>query len=330
MLLVADLSLRGKSVVVTGGAGFIGSHVVDRILEEGPRRLEVIDNLWLGKRANLAGPLRAGVRLHVADAGKTHVVRDIVRRAKADVVFALATIPLPASLVRPKWSYEQIVDLALVVAELARLGEYGTLIYCSSSEVYGSAVSIPMRETHPLNAETPYAAAKASGDLIVRSYWRTFGIDAAIVRPFNTYGPRQNAGDYAGIIPLTLRRIRDDAAPVIQGDGRQTRDFLFVTDTADAIVRAYAASGSRGQVVNVASGIEVSIKDVVSEIARLTRYRGPVEWLPARAGDVRRHRGDAGLAKELLGFRPRVGIRAGLRRTVAWYSGVAPGRDRAS
>lgn len=305
---------------MTGGAGFIGSHLVDRLLREDPAQICVVDDLWLGKRSNLRDALRdKRVELRVMDATRPRAMRSVLRAVGADVVFGLATIPLPASLVRPRWSTERIIRLATVLAELLRLGSYSTLIYCSSSEVYGTAVKTPMSETHPYNAETPYAAAKAAGDLIVRSYWRTFGVDAAIVRPFNTYGPRQNEGAYAGIVPLTLRRLREGSPPVIQGDGRQTRDLLYVTDTAEAIVRAYGCAATRGRAVNIASGVEVSVIETVRRLCRLMGYRGEIQRAPARPGDVRRHQGDASAARSLLGFRPKVGLAEGLRRTVAWY-----------
>ncbi len=320
---MAEPTLRGRSVIVTGGAGFIGSHLVDRLIGEDPAKITVVDNLWLGKRANLADARRrSGVDLRVVDAASWTAMRKVLRRTQADVVFGLATIPLPASLARPRWATDRIVRMATVLAELVRLGEYGTLVYCSSSEAYGTAARVPMTEEHPYDVETPYAAAKAAGDLIVRSYWRTFGIDAVIVRPFNTYGPRQNDGDWAGIVPLTLRRLRDGVPPVIEGDGKQTRDLLYVSDTVEALVRAYRVTASRQRVVNVASGVEVSVLDIVRRLCRIAGYRGEIVHAPPRPADVRRHRGDATLARELLGFRPRVRLAEGLRRTVAWYLGA--------
>ncbi len=212
-------TVAGKSVLVTGGAGFIGSHVVDRLVDRGARRIVVVDNLWLGTRENLrtARSRHRRIRLYVADATRLRTLREIVRREEVEVVFSLATIPLPASHERPRWAAETITRMALVVAELARLGEFQTLVQCSSSEVYGSAVRVPMTEDHTLNPLTPYAAAKAAADLVVRSYWETFDIDATIIRPFNTYGPRQNARGYAGVVPITLRRIRSGLPPVVFG-----------------------------------------------------------------------------------------------------------------
>lgn len=307
-------------MAVTGGAGFIGSHVVERILRERPRRVDVIDNLWLGRRENLAEARdRGDVRLHVIDATNATAVRGVIRAARTDVVFALATIPLPASLTRPRWSMDRIVRLTQVCVELARAGEYGALVHCSSSEVYGSAVRVPMDERHPLDPTTPYAAAKAACDLIVAAYQRTYDIDATIVRPFNTYGPRQNRADWAGIIPLTLERIARGEAPIIHGDGKQTRDLTYVTDVAEAIVRAFLAPEARGMVLNIASGREVRIEDLTRRLLRLTGSDLRPVRAEARPGDVRRHRGDASLARRVLGAGPRIGLDEGLRRTVAWY-----------
>lgn len=317
----ASCTLRGRSVLVTGGAGFIGSHLVDRLVNESPRRICVIDNLWLGRPENLseARRRRPDIELLIVDATRPRAVRDALAKAQADVVFNLATIPLPASHQRPRWSVENILKMTTVLVDLARLGEFGTLVHCSSSEVYGSAVTIPMAEDHPLNPETPYAAAKAGADLIVQSYWETFGIDATIIRPFNTYGPRQNDRDYAGIVPITLRRIQRGEPPVIFGDGEQTRDYIYVSDTVDALVRAYVVPASRRRVINVASGVEVSINALVASLCRLSGALHPPLRLPARVADVRRHHADISAAREILSFHPRVGLEEGLQLTVDWY-----------
>jgi UDP-glucose 4-epimerase len=306
---------------VTGGAGFIGSHLVDRILEEGPRKLTVIDNLWLGRRENLRDAKRAfpALKLQVIDATSFPAMKAAMKTAAADVVFDLATIPLPASLSRPRWAAERIYRMATVISELARLEAFTTLIHCSSSEAYGTAIEAPMSEEHPLNVETPYAAAKAAGDLVVRSYWQTFGIDACTVRPFNNYGPRQNDRAHAAIIPKVLRGIQQGVVPTIAGDGEQTRDFMYVTDTAEALLRAFEVNDARHRVMNVGSGRETSVNDLIRRLCALTGFKEAPRYQPARIGDVRRHLADVALARKVLGFDPKVDLDEGLKRTVEWY-----------
>jgi UDP-glucose 4-epimerase len=178
-----------------------------------------------------------------------------------------------------------------------------------------------MSEEHPYVPATPYAAGKAAADLMALSYVETFGADIAILRPFNNYGPRQNMNrGLEGVIPLTAARILRGQPPVIHGDGRQTRDFLFVEDTVDAIAAAYEQPATRGQVINLASGQETAIGDLIGAICRYFGYTGPIDHQPARPADVRRHRGDVTRAQDILGFSPKVSLDAGIRRTLDWYT----------
>ncbi len=315
------MNLQGKSILVTGGAGFIGSHLVDRLIREQPARLTVVDNLWLGKLANLQDAFQAfpGLQFYQEDSASPRAMTRILKQEAVDVVFDLATIPLPASLVRPKWSARQIYDMALNICELGRKGLYETLIHCSSSEAYGSAAYTPMDEAHPLLVRTPYAAAKAAADLLVQSYQHTFGLDATIVRPFNNYGPRQNDKNYAGIIPIVIKRIREGKPPVIYGDGEQTRDYSFVKDVVDGMVRLVQNDAARGGVINIASGEEVTVNRLVRGIAAAMGYEGPIEYADERPGDVRRHLADVSRARQLIGYQPQTVLEDGLQQTVAWY-----------
>jgi UDP-glucose 4-epimerase len=315
--------LAGTSVVVIGGAGFIGSHLVDRIVDEGPARLTVVDNLFLGREEYLSAARRrfADLRFVHHDATDLEAMDAILRDAAADVVFNLAVVPLPASLERPRWSVEQNLRLALVPCELQRLGRFRTLIHFSSSEAYGSAAYVPMDEAHPAVPSTPYAASKLAGDQVVLSYWHTFGTDAAIIRPFNNFGPRQNAGSYAGIIPIVVDRATRGEPIEIFGDGEQTRDFVFVRDTADAAIGVHASPATRGRVVNVASGREVSVNELVALMLDLLGSDARVEHVAPRPGDVRRHLASIDLARELIGYEPRTSLRDGMAETIAWYLG---------
>ncbi len=307
--------------MVTGGAGFIGSHLVDRLVEEGANRIVVVDNLFLGDPGNVEDAMQKspGVIFHNVDATDEDRLGEIIRKERVTVLFALATIPLPASLERPKWSSDVIWQLGMAAAELARKGQVEKLVHCSSSEAYGSAQYTPMDEEHPLAVETPYAAAKASADLLVRSYVQTFDLDAVIVRPFNTYGPRQNDKSFAGLIPIIVRRIQQGQPPVLFGDGLQTRDYQYVTDTADAIVRLSMRDDIKGQQVNIASGQEVTIKELVERVCAAMGYEGSVKRAPERIADVRRHLADVARLDSLLGPRQVIGLEEGIARTVAWY-----------
>ena len=322
---MARKPLNECSVLVTGGAGFIGSHLVDRLAEESPRALIVVDDLFLGREENLAEARRRypALKFHKADASKYDVVRAIMTDEAVDVVFNLAVIPLPTSLVRPRFTVDVNVGIATVACELLREGLYRTLIHFSSSEAYGSAQYVPMDENHPLLPETPYAASKLAGDHIAHSYVATFGLDITIVRPFNNFGPRQNDAAYAGVIPIVVNQALRSEPVTVFGDGLQTRDFVFVRDTAAAAVRAYEVEATRGRVLNLSSGRETSVNDLVRVILEAMGSSVPVRHGPPRPGDVRRHCGDSQLARAMLGVEPRTVSDETMRETIAWYQGSA-------
>ncbi|MCA1587781.1 MAG: GDP-mannose 4,6-dehydratase [Chloroflexi bacterium] len=315
------LSLAGKGVLVTGGAGFIGSHLVERLAREAPARLSVVDNMFLGREENLADArsLFPELKVHVQDAADYDAMAAIVNSDGIDVVFNLAIVPLPASLVNPRWTVDHNVALTSVPCELQRQGAFETLIHFSSSEAYGSASYLPMDEDHPSMPSTPYAASKLASDLVALSYRKTYGSDVAILRPFNNYGPRQNAGSYAGVLPIVVSRAMRGEPIVIYGDGEQTRDFVFVRDTAEAAIRIYEEPRTRGRIINIASGEEVTVNRLVGELLELLGVQPPIVHEEARPGDVRRHCGATVRARELLGFTPATDLRTGLAETVEWY-----------
>jgi UDP-glucose 4-epimerase len=315
------MSLVNKSVLVTGGAGFIGSHLIDRLVKEKPANLVAVDNFYLGKEANLRDAKRNFPALKVinADASNQIGMEHLVKKEGVDVIFNLAVIPLPMSLIDPCWVYRHNVDITLCVCELARKGYYKTLIHCSSSEVYGDCEYAPMDERHPLNPTTAYSASKAATDHLVLSYCKSLGIDAAIIRPFNNYGSRQNKENYAGVIPLTIKRILNGEVPIVYGDGEQTRDYIHVADTAEAAIKVYDCPDTRGKVINIASGQEIKIKELIGLVAEYMGYDKPLSYEQARAGDLRRLVGGVALAKKILQFAPTIGFDSGLKTTVEWY-----------
>jgi UDP-glucose 4-epimerase len=176
-----------------------------------------------------------------------------------------------------------------------------------------------MDEKHPTFPLTPYAASKIACDHIAMSYYKTFNLDIAIARPFNCYGPRQNEHSYAAVIPITIRRILSGQPPIIHGDGLQTRDYTYVEDTAEGIAKIYEVPSTRGRTINIASGKEIRIRDIINLIVKITGYEGEIIHEEQRPGDVRRHRGDISLANKLIGYSPKTDFETGLQKTVDWY-----------
>lgn len=314
---------KGKRAVVTGGAGFIGSHLVDALLAAGCARVAVVDNFFLGKMENIAEAQASGDRfvLYREDAGERTAMEAVIDAEKPDFVFNLATKALLYSFFNPAGACAVNLDIALVLADLLRRGAYGRLVHVSTSEVYGTAVHVPMNEDHPMLAETTYAAGKAAADLAIAAYVNQYDIDVTTIRPFNNYGPRQNDGALAAIIPITIKRILGGEKPVIQGDGLQTRDFVYISDTVDGLLRFATCKAARGQVFNLASGRETTMKSIVEGICDGLGYTGDIDWQPQRTADVRRHMAGVDKAKAMIGEVAPTRLEDGLLKTVEWYRG---------
>ncbi len=314
-------SLKNKNVLVCGGAGFIGSHLVDRLILEKPSKLVVIDNLFLGNISNLNEAKKnfPQLKFFKQDASSYTNLEKIADTEKIDIVFNPAVVPLPTSLVKPKWTIEKNIDIVVNFCELLRLNKIKTLIHFSSSEVYGSAKYVPIDENHPIAPFNPYGASKAACDQIIFSYQKTFGIDAAIIRPFNNFGPRQNKGNYAGIIPIVINNILKGETIKIYGDGKQTRDFIFVKDTAEGAVQIYKSKKTRGTVLNITRGKEISMNSLVRKIRTIMHSKTPIIYEKPRPGNVRRHLASGKSAEKVLGFKPKTTLEEGLKQTIKWY-----------
>ncbi len=323
------MEITGQRIAVTGAAGFIGSHLADRLA--GANELVLIDDFSVGRRENLSG-LAADprVRIVAADVAERGRMQELF--AGADLVFHLAISCLRTSLGNPELSHAVNAGGSLAVCLAARSAGVRRLVYVSSSEVYGTAESVPMSEEHPLRPTTVYGASKLAGELYALAQWRSFGMPVCVVRPFNTYGPREPySGSRAEVIPRFALRLLAGLPPVVYGDGAQTRDFTFVEDTVDGIVRAAACDALVGEVVNVARGSEVSIARIAERLAGLVGRPdlAPVR-APGRPGDVKRHFADVAKARRLLGYEPRTELEAGLTRTLAWLRAEGDaGRDEA-
>lgn len=250
-------------------------------------------------------------------------MQDIVSELKVEIVFDLATVPLPTSLRYPNWTVATIVGVASTVCEPVRRGMIESLIHFSTSEIYGSASYVPMDENHPYNSITPYAGSKAAADLIIQSYVQTFNIDATIVRPFNNFGPRQNAGSYAGIIPLIINNVKNGIPISVFGNGEQTRDFTFVTQTADIAVQLYGKKECHKGVWNVASGVETSINSLVKTILRIMEKEDHlIIFVPERPGDVRRHCADVDKTESTLGVKIGKINDQQILETINWFKNI--------
>lgn len=311
--------MEDKSVLVTGGAGFIGSHLVDRLVSENPKRIVVVDNFFCGRSSNLddAKTNFENLKIYNSDATDEKAMEKIIKENDIDIVFNSAVVPILESFEKPKWTYEQNVSMVMVACELLRRGAYKTLIHISSSEAYGTAKYVPMDEDHPLHPTTPYAASKVAGDMLTMSYYKLFRLDISIVRPFNTFGPRQ---EKRGVIPTTIERVLNNEAPIVKGDGKQTRDYTYVTDVADAILKTYKSEKTRSKIINVGSGREIQIGSLVKMIAEIMKCSKEIKYEKSRPSDVKRHLADITLAKKLIDFRPKVTFKDGLKKTVEWYS----------
>ena len=313
--------IKGKNILVTGGAGFIGSHLCDGLLRKEVAKVVCLDNFFLGKMENIeeASQDKRFV-LYRDDARNFGVVQAILEKEEIDVVFNMATIALNYSFFNPFDAYMVNVEIADTLLKLLKIGAYKTLIHTSSSEAYGTAQYSPMDENHPTDPTTPYAAGKAAADLMVHSFYKVLGLDISIVRPFNNYGPRQNAvGSLAAIIPATARRIKTGGKPIVEGDGEQTRDFIYVQDTVRGLILAYEKEESRGKIINLGSGKDISINRLLKGICDYYGYTGDWEHKPARTSDVRNLCADSKRAREILGFVPSVNFEEGIKLTLDWY-----------
>ncbi len=312
---------RDKNILVTGGAGFIGSHLSDSIYQHNPKTLVILDDLSLGKMSNLERISSSDkVTIIEGNAADYQVLKDVITTHQIDVVFNLAVIPLPASLQRPLENIKVNVDIVSYLCEMQRQGLYQTLVHFSSSEAYGSAQYVPMDESHPYTISTPYAASKAAGDLIALSYKKTFGSDTLVLRPFNNYGPRQNSKEFAGVIPLSIGKMIKGEIIQIHGKGDQTRDYIYVEDTVKCVLELYKKREEISSVVNISTGVQTSTVEILNHLQTAMPWDHYItENIADRASNVVRHCGDNSLLKALYADVVFTPLSDGIKKTVEWY-----------
>lgn len=311
-------SLVSKKILVTGGAGFIGSHLVDRLITDGAEEVVIVDNLFLGSENNIREAVEKGAFFYNEDIEFHQGLEYIFDKHNIDVVFNCATKALNYSFINPSNAFSTNVNGVLNLLELLRKGKFSTLCHFSTSEVYGTAIYEPMDEAHPKSPTTTYAAGKAAADLAVESYVNMFNIDAFIVRPFNNYGPRQNhKGLLAGIIPLTAWRIMNNITPELHGDGMQRRDFIYVMDTVDAVIKLFPVLKS-GESVNISTDNTYTIKELLTKIIDYYEYQGEILRKPGRSADVLAHNACNKKIKKLINYH-LTPFEHGLQDTLDWY-----------
>ncbi len=315
------MRFEGKTVVVTGAGGFIGSHLVERLVADGAHVRAMLRYTSRGQRGcldSVAEPVLEHVTVTLGDVRDFDAVREVVRGA--DAVFHLAAlIGIPYSYEHPQEVIDtNIIGTSNVLLAAKELGKLERVVLTSTSEVYGTALRVPMDEEHPLQAQSPYSATKIAGDALGLSFHRSFGLPVTIVRPFNAYGPRQSA---RAVIPAIISQAIA-GGPLRLGTLDTTRDFTFVEDTAAAFAAIGSADAAVGKVVNAGSGREVSIRDVVAKVGELVGRELEVEgdeqrMRPAKS-EVSRLLSDSSKAERLAGWRAETTLDEGLRRTAAW------------
>ena len=319
--------------LVTGGAGFIGSHLVRALVERG-ERVCVVDDLSSGRMENLAR-LRVGepgsdapVELHRGDVQDASLVRSAARGARG-IFHEAAQVSVPASIRDPVASYRINVMGTLNVLEAARAEGVRKLVFAASSAAYGDDPTLPKVESMSPRPLSPYASGKLAGEALLAVWGRSYGLETVALRYFNVYGPGQaDDSPYSGVIALFAHAVLARRAPTIFGDGAQSRDFVFVGDVVRANLLAMERSLEMGTVVNVGTGRSVTINELYTRLARLAGFAEDARRAPARAGDVPHSLASIERARELLGFEPRIELDEGLEQTLAWYRAREATRSR--
>ena len=302
--------------LVTGGAGFIGSHLTEELVRRG-HTVRVADSLITGKRSNLDHI--PGVDFREGDLADGGFAADVVQGC--DYVLHQAAIPsVPRSVKDPITSNRANVDATLNVLVAARDAGVKRLVFAGSSSAYGNTPTLPKHEEMPANPLSPYALQKVVGEQYLQMFTRLYGLETVSIRYFNVFGPRQDpTSPYSGVISVFATALLENRSPTIYGDGGQTRDFTYVANVVDGVLRACEAPGASGEVINVATAGRISLNDLFREMRKIVGASVEPTYAEPRQGDVRDSQADITKAERILGYRPIVSFEEGLKRTIEWY-----------
>ena len=323
---------KNSRVLVTGGAGFIGSHIVDRLLNEG-YRVSVVDNFSTGSLENLVGNRSGNLTLIKGDIRDSRKVRLAVKGA--NVLFHEAALVSPVlSTKDPRMTEDINVKGTLNLLEASMHFGVDRFILASSAAVYGNTPLIKMKESALPRPTTPYGISKLACECYLRAFHELYGIETVSLRYFNVYGPKQSVGDnaaYSTVIPIFANRLSKGLPPTIHGDGKQSRDFVYVEDVVEANMLAMRSTKAVGEVINIGSGKRIAIDQISMLLKELTNKRDLADsHLPPRLGDVRHGYADISKARKILGYEPRFSIQEGLRKFLEWYDTMNPHKEKDS
>lgn len=313
--------LKGKNILITGGAGFLGSNLTRSLLEKGAK-VACFDDLSTGKIKNIKEFLGQDNFKFIR--GNVNNYRELTKafsKNKIDYVFhyaarvgVLRTVEKPLEVLEDVLGIRNVLDLALK-------HRVKKALFSSSSEVYGEPINLPEREDGHLNAKFPYATVKLLGEHYFQAYWKTFGMPTCAVRIFNVYGPKQESSGYGFVVGIFIRQALEGKPLSVFGNGKQTRDFVYVEDNVNAVIRALLSDQTNGESVNIGAGRPVTIKELAQKIIRISgSKKAKIKFVPLRKGGEIRHRfPDMAKMKKLVGFQPEYSLEEGLEKTFLWY-----------
>jgi len=309
--------------LVTGGGGFIGSHLVDALLARGDV-VRVLDNFSTGKRENLQHNIEK-IQLLTGDLRESEILNEAVQGV--DYIFHQAAfVSVPQSMEDPDSCFDVNVNGTGKLLAVARAAGVKRVMLASSAAVYGENEAVPLSEDEEPDPLSPYAASKSINEIYARLFTKHLGLNVVALRYFNVYGPRQNpASDYAAVVPIFIKILEDEGEPVIFGDGLQTRDFVYIADVVQANIQASESGKSPGKVFNICSGQEISLLDLLEKLSTIYKRKIQPSFQEARPGDIYRSLGDPNKAREILEFSSTTSIIDGLDETAVWMRGSFSG-----